>query len=143
MEPLAITGVGATFRSNIPGAQTSSWTLGSQNLVILIGFVIIKCSRLLLLTNPNPRGRFQSKDGLDCAGTRGVLPDRTLEPEDAPVLFHQDRTDHIVNRKGIRKKAVNGRIEENQWICMNAAHHTGSAKEPILCEQWTIKKYAN
>ena len=59
---------------NLPGAQTSSWTLGSQNLVILIGFVIIKCSGLLLLTNPNPRGRYQSKDGLDCAGARGGLP---------------------------------------------------------------------
>ena len=129
---------------NLPGAQTSSWTLGSQNLVILIGFVIIKCSRLLLLTNPNPRGRYQSKDGFDCVGALpNQYPDQTLEPGGAPVLFHQDRTDHVVNRRGIRKKAVNQRIEENQWICMNAARHTRSPEEPILCEQWTIKNCAN
>ena len=90
------------------------------------------------ITYPNPRGRFQSKDGLDCV-TEGFSPDRTLEPEDIPVLFHQDRTDHVVNTRGIWKKAVNRRIEENQWICMNAARHTGSTEEPILCEQWTIK----
>ena len=66
---------------------------------------MIKSSGLLLLTNPNPRGRFQSKDGLDCAGTRGGFsPDQTLEPEDALVLFHQDRTDHVVNRRGNLEK---------------------------------------
>ena len=43
----------------LPGAKTSTWTLGSYNLVILLGFVIIKSRGLLLLTNPNPRGRFQ------------------------------------------------------------------------------------
>ena len=38
--------------------------------VILIGFVI-RGSELLLLTNPNPRGRYQTNDRLDWAGTRG------------------------------------------------------------------------
>ncbi len=50
--------------------------------------------------NPNPRGRFQAKEFLDWAGTRGELdPDLTLEPGDTPVLFYHDRTDHVVNRR--------------------------------------------
>ena len=63
-------GVGASFRYISLGAHPSSWTLGSHVPVILIGFVI-RGSVLLLLTNPNPRGRYQTKEHLDWAGTRG------------------------------------------------------------------------
>ena len=38
--------------------------------VILIGFVI-RGRKLLLLTNPNPRGRYQTNDHLDWAGIMG------------------------------------------------------------------------
>ena len=62
-------GVRAPFRLISLGAHPSSWTLGSHVPVILIGFVI-RGSELLLLTNPNPRGRYQTKEHLDWAGTR-------------------------------------------------------------------------
>ena len=90
-------GVGASFQfisqGHDPPAEPSVYIP-----VILIGFVI-RGIELLLLTNPIPRGIYQTKEHLDWAGTRGINPDGTLGPGGAPVLFDHDRTDHIVNRR--------------------------------------------
>ena len=96
----------------LPGALPSSWTLGSHVPVILIGFVI-RGSKLLLLTNPNPRGRYQTKERLDWTGTRGIYPNQTLEPRDAPLLFHHDRNRSHSEQERKMEKAVNQRIKEN------------------------------
>ena len=70
-------GVGVPFWFISLGVQCSSWTLGSHVPVILIGFVIIKYSKLVLCTNPSPWQRYQTKDCLDWAGARGIYWDQS------------------------------------------------------------------
>ena len=64
----------------------------------------------------------------------GINPDPTLEPGDAPLLFHHDRKDHVVNKGGkwIRQ-GIEGlrRINRSR---MNEARHTRPANNPILLE---------
>ena len=57
---------------------------------------IVNCYYLLIQTQG---GDISPKIAWTVQEPGGVYPDQTLEPGGAPVLFHQDSTDHVVNRR--------------------------------------------